>query len=434
MSATLFVAVFLFALVVTTTGRLWLASRQIAHVAAHRDTVPARFAERITPAAHRKAADYTIARVRLGLVETMVGAAMLLGWTLFGGLTAAGDWTASAIGAAHPLWRALALVGVVSVVSMVVDLPFEWYRQFRLEERFGFNRMTPRLFVVDLIKKTLLGIALGAPLLALVLSLMNAAGPRWWFDAWLVWAAFNGLLLWLFPTVIAPLFNKFVPLADVALKARIEALLARCGFASKGLFVMDGSKRSAHGNAYFTGFGAAKRIVFFDTLIARLSADEVEAVLAHELGHFARRHVVKRIAWSFAASLAALALLGWLSGQSWFYLGLGTDPTVGMRNVYALVLFFMVLPVFTFPLAPLSSFASRRHEFEADAYAAEHARPADLIHALVKLYEDNASTLTPDPLHSTFYDSHPPAAIRIGRLEALARTATMRPPEPLPVP
>jgi STE24 endopeptidase len=269
-----------------------------------------------------------------------------------------------------------------------------------------------------------LGAVLGAPILLAMLWLMNAAGPAWWLYAWLVWIGFNLLLLWLFPTVIAPLFNKFEPLADDALRTRIENLLARCGFAAKGVFVMDGSKRSAHGNAYFTGFGAAKRIVFFDTLISRLSGDEIEAVLAHELGHFAKKHIVKRIAWSFALSLAALALLGWLAGQPWFYTGLGTDPTLAMRNVFALLLFFLVLPVFTFPLSPLSSLASRKHEFEADAYAASHARPDDLIRALVKLYEDNASTLTPDALHSTFYDSHPPAALRIGRLESMTPAAS----------
>jgi STE24 endopeptidase len=416
----MFTALFIAALIATTVAKLWLSSRQIAHVALHRVAVPPRFAERVSLAAHQKAADYTIARARLGMFETLVGAALLAALTLTGGLQAIDDAIAPVFAGLRPLWHELALVGAVAIVFATVDLPFSWYRQFRLEARFGFNRMTPGLFVADAIKGALLGIVLGAPLVAATLSLMDAAGGAWWLYAWLVWMAFNLLLLWLFPTVIAPLFNKFQPLADASLKGRIEGLLARCGFASKGVFVMDGSKRSAHGNAYFTGFGAAKRIVFFDTLIARLSGDEIEAVLAHELGHFAKRHVVKRIAWSFAVSLVALALLGWLAQQPWFYLGLGTDPTIAMRNVFALLLFFLVLPVFTFPLAPLSSLASRRHEFEADAYAATHARPDDLIRALVKLYEDNASTLTPDPLHSTFYDSHPPAALRIGRLESMA--------------
>ena len=423
----MFTILFIAALLVTTLGKLWLSSRQVAHVATHRAVVPPRFAERITLAAHQKAADYTIARTRLGMIETMIGAALLVGWTLFGGLQAAQDLVERVVGSDHALAQALALFGVVAIVSTIVDLPFELYRQFRLEERFGFNRMTARLYAVDFVKKLALGLVIGVPLLSLVLTLMNAAGPLWWFDAWLVWMGFNLLLLWLFPTVIAPLFNKFTPLSDVSLKTRIEGLLARCGFASKGVYVMDGSKRSAHGNAYFTGFGAAKRIVFFDTLVSRLSGDEVEAVLAHELGHFAKKHVVKRIVWSFATSLVALAVLGWLTDQPWFYLGLGADPSIGLRNAVALILFFMVLPVFTFPLAPLSSFASRRHEFEADAYAAAHARPDDLIHALVKLYEDNASTLTPDPIHSTFYDSHPPAALRIGRLETLMSRRTDQP-------
>ena len=419
----MFTSLFIAALLATTLVRLWLSTRQMRHVAAHRDQVPARFADRVTLAAHRKAADYTIARTRLGIVDILVTAAVLVGFTLLGGLQAIdnllGDW----LGSTHPMGRQLALVGVVASIYSAIELPFSIYRQFGLEARFGFNRMTPRLFVTDLVRGTLLGLLLGTPILALVLWFMASSGELWWLYAWCAWTAFNLLLLWLFPTVIAPIFNRFVPLDDLELKTRIERLLARCGFSAKGVFVMDGSKRSAHGNAYFTGLGSAKRIVFFDTLIERLAPDEIEAVLAHELGHFARRHVVKRIAWSFAASLAGLAFLGWLSTQAWFYAGLGTDPTIGTRDVFALVLFFLVLPVFTFPLSPLSSLVSRRHEFEADAYAAAHANADDLIRALVKLYEDNASTLTPDPLHSAFYDSHPPAAIRIGRLESIGRDA-----------
>ncbi len=428
----MFTALFVVALLITTVGKWWLASRQIAHVAAHRAEVPPRFVERVPLAAHRKAADYTIARTRLGLVESLVGTGVLIALTLLGGLQFVDDRLQVALAGTSLAWRELALVGVVAVAFGLVDLPFSLYRQFRLEQRFGFNRMTLGLFVVDLVKGALIGVVLGAPLLAAMLALMRAAGDLWWVYAWLVWIGFNGLLLWLFPTVIAPLFNKFQPLSDASLRGRIEGLLTRCGFASRGVFVMDGSKRSAHGNAYFTGFGAAKRIVFFDTLISRLTGDEIEAVLAHELGHFARKHIVKRIAWSFAMSLAALALLGWLAQQAWFYLGLGTDPTIGMRNVSALLLFFLALPVFTFPLSPLSSRASRRHEFEADAYAAAHADAGDLIRALVKLYEDNASTLTPDPLHSRFYDSHPPAAVRIGRLEALSRGSRLEALAPQP--
>ena len=428
----MFTSLFVVALLVTTVGKWWLSSRHVAHVAAHRTAVPPRFAERVSLEAHRKAADYTIARTRLGLLETVVGTAVLVMLTLLGGLQFIDDRLQGLLAGTSLLWREVALVGVVALLFGVVDLPFSLYRQFRLEERFGFNRMTLRLFAVDLVKGTILGIVLGLPLLAAMLWLMRAAGDLWWVYAWLVWIGFNGLLLWLFPTVIAPLFNKFQPLSDASLRTRIEGLLSRCGFASRGVFVMDGSKRSAHGNAYFTGFGAAKRIVFFDTLISRLTGDEIEAVLAHELGHFARKHIVKRIAWSFAMSFVALALLGWLAQQPWFYLGLGTDPTIGMRNVVALMLFFLVLPVFTFPLSPLSSLASRRHEFEADAYAADHADAGHLIRALVKLYEDNASTLTPDPLHSTFYDSHPPAAVRIGRLEALSRGSRLAALTPQP--
>ena len=416
----MFTTLFIAALLLTTVGKLWLSSRHLKHVVRHRATVPARFAERVSLEAHRKAADYTAARTRLAMCETVVGAAVLVALTLLGGLQAI-DEALAPFFAGTSLWRALALVAAVSVVFAIVELPFSLYRQFRLEARFGFNRMTVRLFFTDVAKSTVLGIVIGAPLVAATLALMSAAGDLWWLYAWLVWVAFNLLLLWLYPTVIAPLFNKFEPLSDTGLKVRIEGLLARCGFQSKGVFVMDGSRRSAHGNAYFTGLGAAKRIVFFDTLVSRLNGAEIEAVLAHELGHFARKHVVKRIAWSFAISLGALVLLGWLARQPGFYLGLGADPVIGMRDAFALLLFFLVLPVFTFPLSPLSSLASRRHEFEADAYAAEHADADDLIRALVKLYEDNASTLTPDPLHSTFYDSHPPAAIRIGRLESLSR-------------
>ena len=419
----MFTSLFIAALLLTTLVKVWLSSRQMRFVTAHRGAVPARFSERVTLAAHQKAADYTIARARVGMIETLVLASLLVAFTLLGGLQSIDDVVAQWITDAHPMWRQLAFVGAVSVIYSIVDLPFSLYRQFVLEARFGFNRMTMALYMADMVKNTVLGIALGLPLLALVLWLMQASGPLWWLYAWFVWMAFNLLLLWLFPTFIAPLFNKFQPLADTSLKARIEDLLKRCGFASKGVFVMDGSKRSAHGNAYFTGLGAAKRIVFFDTLIAKLTPDEIEAVLAHELGHFAKKHVVKRIVWVFAMSLVGLALLGWLAQQPWFYLGLGTDPTIATRNAFALMLFFLVLPVFLFPLSPISSFVSRRHEFEADAYAAAHADPADLIRALVKLYEDNASTLTPDPLHSTFYDSHPPAALRIGRLESYAPRA-----------
>jgi STE24 endopeptidase len=313
----------------------------------------------------------------------------------------------------------LVLLAAFAVISGLLDLPFDYYRHFVLEERFGFNKMTPKLFVSDLIKTVTVGAVIGFPLAWVILVLMEKAGALWWLYAWVVWSGFQLLMLVLFPTVIAPLFNKFTPLTDEGLRARIENLMRRVGFASKGLFVMDGSKRSAHGNAYFSGFGAAKRIVFFDTLLSRLAPQEIEAVLAHELGHFKLRHIIKRIAVMFGLSLVLLALLGYLKNQVWFYAGLGVDPLPGVPNdAMALLLFALVLPVFTFLFSPLASISSRKHEFEADAFAAHYSNAQDLVSALVKLYEDNASTLTPDPLHSAFYDSHPPATLRINRLLA----------------
>ncbi|MCZ2414039.1 MAG: M48 family metallopeptidase [Burkholderiales bacterium] len=416
MTALAFSSIFATALLVSMALRLWLATRQIRHVRQRRDIVPGQFAGRVTTQAHRRAADYTVARVRLGMIEALAGALLLLAFTLFGGLQWLLDLLAAWLPAA-PFARQMLFVVAVVLAGALVDLPIEWYRHFVLEQRFGFNRMTPRLFVVDTLEGAAIAAVLGLPLLALVLWLMRSAGSLWWLWAWGAWAAFNLGVLLIYPAVIAPVFNRFEPLQDAALRARVEALLARCGFASKGLFVMDGSRRSAHGNAYFTGFGRSKRIVFFDTLLSRLDADEIEAVLAHELGHFHHRHVPRRIALMLAASLAGLWLLGWLSGQGWFYQGLGVTPAAGEFEAAALVLFLLVLPVFGFPLRPLVSRASRQHEFQADAYAATHARPESLVSALVKLYEDNASTLTPDRLHSAFYDSHPPASLRIGRLQ-----------------
>jgi STE24 endopeptidase len=353
------------------------------------------------------------------MLDTAVGVALLVALTLLGGVQAIAATVTESMGSG--LMAQVAIVAVVAVFLGAVDLPFEWYRQFRIEERFGFNRMTPKLFVVDMLKSVLVAAALGLPLLALVLWLMDAAGSYWWLYAWAVWVGFNALVLVLYPTVIAPLFNKFEPLADGNLAARIGALLARTGFSSRGVFVMDGSRRSAHGNAYFTGLGRAKRIVFFDTLLQRLQPSEIEAVLAHELGHFKRRHIAKRLAFSFFSSLVFLAALGWLAGASWFYQGLGVTPSLdGTHHGVALVLFMLVVPVFTFVLAPIASRISRRHEFEADAFAVAHTSGDELASALVKLYEDNAATLTPDPVHSAFYDSHPPAAIRIARLQSAA--------------
>lgn len=406
-----FTLLFLAAFTLTLAARLWLKLRQIRHVAAHRGTVPTEFAERISLASHQKAAAYTIDRSRTAILGTLSEAVLLLAFTLGGGLAALhGFWSAQFSGLAY----GLAMIFSVAFISGAVELPLSFYSQFVVEARHGFNRMTPALFVSDLVKQTLLGVAIGAPVIAVVLWLMDAMGERWWLWVWLFWSAFNLLMLFIYPTWIAPLFNKFTPLPEGEAKTRIEALLERCGFRSNGLFVMDGSKRSAHGNAYFTGFGDNKRIVFFDTLLARLTPSEIEAVLAHELGHFRKKHIVQRIALMFAGSLAFLWLLGQLLDAPWFYAGLGVPA---QSTALALILFFLVVPVFLFPLAPLSSRWSRRHEFEADAYAAEHADADELVRALVKLYDDNASTLTPDPLHSLFHDSHPPAAQRIAQLK-----------------
>ncbi|WP_317205899.1 M48 family metallopeptidase [Janthinobacterium sp.] len=404
-------------LILTLLLRFWLASRQIRHVLAKRALVPAEFAATIPLAAHQKAADYTVAKTKFGLLTLLVGSAVLIAFTLLGGL----QWLSLAVfkaaGAGMPYQLGLLLA--FAAISGLIDLPFDYYKQFVLEQGFGFNKMSRGLFFADMAKGLLLGAAIGLPLAWVVLTLMAKSGALWWFYAWLVWSGFQLLMMVLFPTVIAPLFNKFTPLKDEGLKARIEGLMQRVGFASKGLFVMDGSKRSAHGNAYFSGFGANKRIVFFDTLLARLAPQEIEAVLAHELGHFKLKHIVKRIAMMFAISLAFLALLGYLKNQLWFYTGLGVDPLLlaGQPNdAMALILFMLVLPVFTFLLGPLNSLSSRKHEFEADAFAARHTDARDLVTALVKMYEDNASTLTPDPLHSAFYDSHPPASVRIRHL------------------
>ena len=407
---------FLAALAAATLTRLWLAQRQVAHVRAHRDAVPPTFADAIPLSAHQKAADYTVAKARLGMLDVLLGAAALLVLTL-GGLL---QWMAARWGLLFEpggLAHGVALVAGAMVLLSALELPLAVTRTFVIEARFGFNRMSVALFVADLAKHALLGAALGLPLLALVLWLMGRMGELWWLYVWLAWIAFNLTILLLYPTVIAPLFNKFSPLQDPALAGRIERLLARCGFTSNGLYVIDGSRRSAHGNAYFTGFGAAKRIVFFDTLLSRLAPAEVEAVLAHELGHYRRHHVWKRIALLFALSLGLLWLLGRLLHEPWFYDGLAAGAP---GDAMGLLLFVLVLPVFTFFLQPLTSLVSRRHEFEADSYAAAHASAAELVRALVKLYHDNAATLTPDPLHSAFYDSHPPAARRVARLQALA--------------
>ena len=398
--------------------RFYLASRQIRHVARHRDQVPAAFASTIALAAHQKAADYTLAKSRLGLLEMAFGAALLLGWTLLGGLDALNRAVmTSGLANYGSLIPQLALLVAFGVISGLLDLPFTLYTTFRLEERFGFNQMTFRLWLADLLKSTLIGAVVGLPIVALILWLMGTAGSFWWLWAWGVWMVFNLLVLVLFPTVIAPLFNKFKPLDDEALKARVTALMQRCGFAAKGLFVMDGSKRSAHANAYFTGFGASKRVVFYDTLLKQLNPAEVDAVLAHELGHFKHKHIIKRIVLMFAMSLVGFALLGWLSSQIWFFTGLGVRPNmVGGNDALALLLFLLVVPLFSFFISPLMAQLSRKHEFEADAYAMAQTDGGDLARALLKLYQDNASTLTPDPLFVKFYYSHPPASERLQRM------------------
>ncbi len=399
--------------------QLWLLTRQMRHVAAHRGRVPQAFAATVSLQAHQRAADYTLARGRLALLSTVIGHAVLLGWTLLGGLDALNTALRPLQPLLGPLGVQLALLAGFVLVGALIELPLEWVATFRVEQRFGFNRQTPGLWWADRAKGALLAAVIGLPLAALVLWLMGASGSLWWLWAWVAWVGFNLLLLVLWPTVIAPLFNRFEPLADAGLAQRVQALMQRCGFAAKGLFVMDGSRRSAHANAYFTGLGAAKRVVFYDTLLARLTPGEVEAVLAHELGHFKRRHVLQRMVAIFGASLAGLALLGWLSAQPAFYLGLGAPPRLDAPNdALALILFMLALPPFTFFLAPLGSALSRRHEFEADAFACAQADGRDLARALVKLHEDNAATLTPDPWYVRFHYSHPPAAERLAALPA----------------
>ncbi len=413
-----FTLVFLAALAATTLVKLWLARRHARHVAAHRDAVPADFAEKIDLPAHHKAADYSVAKARLGMVNILVEMAVVLAFTLGGGLQALADLWQGTFD--NPYFRGLALIGSVVALSSLADIPLALYRTFRIEARFGFNKMTPAMFFADLAKQLLLGALFGAPLLLCVLWLMAKMGEYWWLYVWLTWMGFNLLVLAIYPTFIAPFFNKFSPLEDLALKARIEKLLAACGFQAKGLFVMDGSKRSSHGNAYFTGFGKNRRIVLFDTLLERLDNDEIEAVLAHELGHFKLRHVMKRVILLFGLSLGFLALLGWLIDKPWFYAGLGVST---QGTDVALVLFFLAMPAFIFPFEPLMSYFSRRHEFEADDYASQHSSAAHLSRALVKLYQDNAATLTPDPLYSAVYDSHPPASQRVANLQKSAHGA-----------
>jgi len=410
---TAFVAALLAGLVL----KFWLASRQIRHVARFRDAVPERFREKVTLSAHRKAADYTMAKTRFGLFELALAAAVALAWTLLGGLDALNGFLMRWTGPG--MVQQILLLAAFVLIGSLIELPFSLYQTFGIEARFGFNKMTLRLWLADLFKSALVGIAIGLPIAALILWLMGAAGPWWWLWAWCVWMGFNLLLIMVYPSFIAPLFNKFKPLDDETLKSRVTALMQKCGFAAKGLFVMDGSKRSAHANAYFTGFGASKRVVFYDTLLAKLAPAEVDAVLAHELGHFKHRHIVKRIVSMFALSLAGFALLGWLAGQSWFYTALGVRPSLlqgSANDALALLLFLLVIPAFSQFVSPVFAQISRKHEFEADAYAVAQTSGPALSSALLKLYEDNASTLTPDPVYVKFYYSHPPANERLARM------------------
>ncbi|MDP2879247.1 MAG: M48 family metallopeptidase, partial [Sulfuricella sp.] len=411
-----FTLIFLAALAISVLLRYWLAQRHIRHIQVHRASVPQDFADRVSLESHQKAADYSIAKTRLGNLHLALETALLLAFTLGGGIEALyGLWHGLP---GSGLWQGTALMLSAFAILTLVEIPLGFYSAFGIDARFGFNKMTVGLFFADLAKQMLLGAALGIPLLLGVLWLMGRMGEYWWLYVWSAWMGFNLLVLAVYPTFIAPLFNKFTPLEDTTLKQRVEQLLRKCGFHAQGFYVMDGSRRSTHGNAYFSGFGKSRRIVFFDTLLARLGPDEIVAVLAHELGHFKHRHILKRIVLMAVISLAGLGLLGWLMDKEWFYHGLGV-ATPGTAT--ALLLFLLAMPVFTFLLQPLMSFYSRKHEFEADRYAAKNASADDLVRALVKLYNDNAATLTPDPLHSAFYDSHPPAAIRIAQLQAHGR-------------
>jgi STE24 endopeptidase len=404
-------------LVANLLTKLWLSGRQVRHVAQHRAQVPAAFAHTISLDAHQKAADYTLAKSRVGLMDLGLDALTLMAWTLLGGLDLLNkvtlDWMGEGMG------QQIALVVSFGLIGGLIGLPLSLYQTFGIEQRFGFNNTTPKLWVSDMLKGLLVGMVLGLPILWLVLWLMEAGGALWWLYAWVALVVYQLFVMWIAPNVIMPLFNKFTPLEDATLKERVTALMTRSGFTAKGFFVMDGSRRSAHSNAFFTGFGAAKRVVFFDTLLAKLNGDEMEAVLAHELGHFKHRHILQMMATSFATSLVGLALLGWVSQQVWFFTGLGVMPNLsGNNSALALLLFMLVLPLFTFFVTPLSALRSRKFEFEADAYAVANSDGKALASALLKLYQDNASTLTPDPWYVAFYYSHPPASQRLARMAA----------------
>jgi len=404
-------------LVANLLTKLWLSNRQVRHVAQHRATVPATFAQTISLEAHQKAADYTLAKARVGVIDLGLDAITLMAWTLLGGLDMLNQVTLHWLG--EGMGQQIGLVVSFILIGSLISLPLSLYQTFGIEQRFGFNNTTPKLWLSDMVKALLVGMVLGLPILWVVLWLMQAGGSLWWVYTWAALVVYQLFVMWIAPNVIMPLFNKFTPLEDATLKARVTALMTRSGFTAKGFFVMDGSRRSAHSNAFFTGLGAAKRVVFFDTLLAQLNGDEMEAVLAHELGHFKHRHILKMMATNFATSLAGLALLGWLSQQIWFYTGLGVMPNVNGNNcALALLLFMLVLPLFTFFVSPLSARRSRKFEFEADAYAVANSDGKALANALLKLYQDNASTLTPDPWYVAFYYSHPPASQRLARMTA----------------
>ena len=407
---TLIFLAFLAAMVLT---RLWLSQRQISHILVHKDRVPTAFAEKISLEDHQKAANYSTTKIRFGRIGLAWETLWLLLWTLGGGLSLVDNWWQGF--GLTPIWTGIAVILSMALLMGLLEIPFSLYSTFVIEQKFGFNKMTAKLWLVDLLKSSLLMLVIGTPLIAAILWLMNQAGAYWWIYAWSLWTGFSLLMIWAYPAFIAPLFNKFSALEDDSLKQRIDALLKRCGFKSKGVFVVDGSRRSAHGNAYFTGFGNNKRIVFYDTLLESLSEDEVEAVLAHELGHFKRNHIKKSLALSIVMTFGGFALLAWLMQAPWFYSAMGVAQ---MSTHAALILFMLVMPVFTFFISPLFSALSRKHEFEADEFAKQQSDYRALISALVNLYRENASTLTPDPIHSIFYDSHPPASIRIQHLEA----------------
>jgi len=410
-----FTLLFLFFLVASVTVRLWLCQRQLVHIQRHQNQVPEEFTDKIKLEDHQKAADYSCTRLRVGRVSLAWETAWLLVWTLGGGLNAIDHWWAGY--QLSPLLNGIAVIGSLVVLTSILDLPFSLYSTFVVEQRFGFNQTTWRTWFLDLVKTIALMLILGIPLIAAILWLMNQAGDYWWLYAWLVWTTFSLFMIWAWPTFIAPLFNRFSALEDASLKTRIDSLLQRCGFQSDGVYVVDGSKRSAHGNAYFTGFGKTKRIVFYDTLLESLSEDEIEAVLAHELGHFKRHHIKKSLILSLLVTLVGFALLAWLMQSDWFYTALGVEVA---STHAALLLFVLVTPVFTYFISPLFSALSRKHEFEADEFAKSNSDYRALISALVNMYRDNASTLTPDPVHSMFYDSHPPASIRINHLKSAA--------------